>query len=80
MAEHDKNHATTYYVNGEKQETNSKELTMKEIVENAGFTPASDYDLEDDANHKLFDDQAEAVHVHENQHFTATYNGVTPTS
>ena len=54
---------------------------MGQIVEDAGFTPASDYELEeDDHGNKTYTDPAAEVKIHKDQHFTVTYTGVTPTS
>lgn len=80
MTEHGKVHQITYFVNGEEQHTTVNQLTVKFILESAGFTPASDYDLEDNNTHKIDSDANEIIHVHEKQSFTATYKGVTPTS
>ena len=58
-----------------------KKLTMREIVEGAGFSPASDYELEEnDHGHRTYVDPDEEVVLHNGQHFTVTYTGVTPTS
>ena len=85
MTEHDapetgKEHATHYTVNGEDQQTTEKTLKVEQILENAGFSPATDYELEDDANAKTYTDLAQEIHVHEKQSFTATFTGTTPTS
>lgn len=70
-----------YFVNDEPRTTNNEKMTMAAIVEGAGFTPASDYELkEDDHGHKEFTDPAAEVQVHKGQHFTVTYTGTTPTS
>lgn len=75
-----KKNPTKYFVNGEVQETDEKELSVGVILESAEFTPASDYELEDDANQKQYTDPLEIIHIHEDQKFTATFTGVTPTS
>jgi uncharacterized protein YabE (DUF348 family) len=75
-----KEHTTTYFVNGEEQSTTEKSLTVSIILERAGFSPAAEYELEDDANHKVYSDPTTAVHLHEKQRLTATYTGTTPTS
>lgn len=80
MAVSETHHTTTYFVNGESQTTTEHELTVGQILENAGSTPASNYELEDDNTGKTYTDPSEAVHVHEGQRFTATYTGPTPTS
>ena len=72
---------TRYYVNDEERHTTEHKLTMAQVVEGAGFTPASDYELEeDDHGNRTYADPAEEVTIHEDQHFTVTYKGVTPTS
>lgn len=77
--EHDK--TIDYFVNDEPQHTDEAKMTMGAIVEAAGFTPASDYELEEnDHGNKTYTDSNAEVHVHKDQHFTVTYTGVTPTS
>ena len=77
--EHEKD--VTYFVNDEAQVSTEKNLTMREIVEGAGFSPASDYELEEnDHGHRTYVDPDEEVVLHNGQHFTVTYTGVTPTS
>ena len=77
--EHEKD--VTYFVNDEAQVSTEKKLTMREIVEGAGFSPASDYELEEnDHGHTTYVDPDEEVVLHNGQHFTVTYTGVTPTS
>ncbi len=79
-ADKNKKNPTKYFVNGEVHETNEKELSVGVILENAEFTPVSDYELEDDADHKLYTVPLVIIHIHEGQRFTATFTGVTPTS
>jgi len=77
--EHEKD--ITYFVNDEVRVSTAKKLTMREIAEGAGFSPASDYELEEnDQGHKTYSDPDEEVVLHDGQHFTVTYTGVTPTS
>ena len=77
--EHEKD--ITYFVNDEAQVSTEKKLTMREIVEGAGFSPASDYELEEnDHGHGTYIDPDDEVVLHNGQHFTVTYTGVTPTS
>lgn len=77
--EHEKD--VTYFVNDEAQVSTEKKLTMREIVEGAGFSPASDYELEEnDHSHRTYIDPDDEVVLHNGQHFTVTYTGVTPTS
>jgi hypothetical protein len=72
-------HPITYYVNAEPQETTEHRLTGGQILERAGFSPASDYELvRNEGNKKVGPD--ELVTLHANEAFTATFNGPTPTS
>jgi hypothetical protein len=66
-------------VNGEPQETTERKLTGRQILENAGFTPAEDYRLTRNKGGKeigLDDDEP----IHEGEAFTATFKGTTPVS
>lgn len=74
------NETTNYFVNGETEWTQEKKLTVQQILENAGFTPASDYTLTRDNGHHDFTDLDEEVPIHKDERFTATFNGPTPTS
>lgn len=71
---------TTYFVNGERQETDEKELKVKAILANAGFDPTSEWVLSRDEPPEEFKDQDELVHIHQDERFTATRSGPTPTS
>ena len=71
---------TIYFVNGERQETEEKELKVKTILADAGFEPTSEWVLSRDEPHKEFKDQDELVHIHQDERFTATRSGPTPTS
>jgi hypothetical protein len=68
-----------YSVNGEPQETTERKLTGRQILENAGFTPAEEYRLTRNDGGKevgLDDDEP----IHEREAFTATFKGPTPVS
>lgn len=71
---------THYTVNAEPQEATEHKLTVRAILENAGFTPAEDYGLTRDAGDHTFTDLDEEVPIHEGEAFTATFKGDTPTS
>lgn len=72
---------TLYYVNGEEQRTEKDELTVREILENAGFSPAEDYTLKSENPKKDFDGRYdEAVKIHPKQRFQALFQGPTPVS
>lgn len=70
----------TYFVNGEAQHTAEHKLTVRQILENAGFTPATDYRLTRDNGNHPFTDYDEEVPLHDGEKFTATFIGQTPTS
>jgi hypothetical protein len=73
-------HSIAYAVNGDDETTTERELTVKTILENAGFTPASDYTLSSENPPRTYSDQNEMVKIHPNQHFNALFTGPTPTS
>jgi hypothetical protein len=71
----------TYYVNGEAESTEERELTVQTILEAAGFTPAADYTLKSENPPKDFDaNYSEEVKIHPNQRFHALFRGPTPVS
>lgn len=68
-----------YSVNGEPQETTERKLTGRQILENAGFTPAEEYRLtRNDGGKEIGPDDEEPIH--EREAFTATFKGITPVS
>jgi hypothetical protein len=69
-----------YYVNSEEQTTTHDKLTVREILTDAGFTPAGEYRLTRDEGHHIYQDYDEEVPLHENEKFTATFTGPTPVS
>jgi DNA replication initiation complex subunit (GINS family) len=71
---------THYTVSAEPQETTEHKLTVRAILENAGFEPAEDYTLTRDDGNKILSDLVEEVPIHEGESFTATFTGDTPTS
>ena len=78
--EHGEHHLIDYFVNGEKQETTEHKLTVSQILEHAGFTPITEYQLERDKDHHKYTDYAHEVEIHDDERFTATFIGPTPTS
>jgi hypothetical protein len=68
-----------YSVNAEPQETIEHKLTGRQILERAGFSPAEEYKLVRNDGHKEIglDD---GTPIHEDEAFTATFLGPTPTS
>lgn len=78
---HSDDHEITYFVNGEEETTSKSELKVKEILENAGFTPATDYTLASENPPRDFDSRYdESVRIHQNERFQAKFKGPTPTS
>lgn len=73
-------HRLTYFVNGERQESDNKERTVHGILQNAGFDPPKDYRLTRDEGNHVYEDYETEVNLHEGERFTATYVGPTPTS
>jgi hypothetical protein len=68
-----------YSVSAEPQETTEHKLTGAQILENAGFTPATDYKLtRDESGHEIAADATESIR--EGEAFTATFRGPTSTS
>jgi uncharacterized protein YabE (DUF348 family) len=81
MTQLEQAHQITYSVNGETESTSTKDLTVKEILENAGFKPATDYTLKsENPPHDFESNYQEVVEVHEHQRFQALFKGPTPTS
>ena len=71
----------TYRVNGEEETTTERELTVKQILENAGFQPAEEYTLKSqNPPHDYDSSYDEVVKIHPNQRFDALHAGPTPTS
>lgn len=70
----------TFFVNGEPQATDANKLPVKEILENAGFKPHSEYILTRDNGNKVLEDHDREEPVHDGERFTATYRGTTPVS
>jgi len=70
----------TYRVNGEPQRTTEQQLTVREILKDAGFTPAKEYRLSRDADHHVFEHYGTEVRLRDGEKFTATFLGPTPTS
>jgi hypothetical protein len=71
---------TKYFVNGEGQESEEDELTVRTILEHAGFTPAERYRLIRDKGHHTYTDLNQEVEIHPGERFTALFEGPTPTS
>ena len=69
-----------YFVNGESEFTSEHKLEVGQILEGAGFSPASQYQLTRDEGHHLYTDYQEEVPIHPGERFTATFVGPTPTS
>lgn len=71
----------TYYVNGESEATGDRELTVRQILEHAGFEPVTDYRLSSQNPKQDFGtDYDHPVKVHPNQRFDAVFSGPVQTS
>lgn len=73
-------HKIEYFVNGEGQVTPERKLTVAQILKDAGFAPPTEYQLERDRDHHKFTDLNQEVEIHDDERFTATFIGPTPTS
>lgn len=71
---------TTYFVNGEREQTSDHKRTVRMILADAGFTPVEKYQLERDEGHHLFTNYDEEVPIYQDERFTALYTGPTHTS
>lgn len=78
--EHPEHKPLTYFVNGERLTTHKDDLTVREILTAAGFTPVEQYRLTRDAGDHVYENYDQLVELHENERFTATYLGPTPTA
>ena len=78
--EHEHHKTITFLVNGERLTTHKDELTVREILTAAGFTPVEQYRLTRDRGDHVYSDYDHKVELHEDERFTATYLGPTPTS
>lgn len=68
-----------YSVSAEPQATDEHKLSGRQILERAGFTPADEYKLTRDPSGTEIGLE-ETVPIHEDEAFTATFRGPTPTS
>jgi len=74
-------HPTVYFVNGEEESTTEDELSVRSVLEGAGFQPAEEYTLKSQNPPVDFDsDYNRLVKVHSHQRFDALHKGPTPTS
>lgn len=69
-----------YSVNGEGQSTTERKLTVRRILESAGFAPADQYELTRDKGNHKFKSLEEEESIHEAERYTATFRGPTPVS
>ena len=73
-------HRIEYFVNGEAEHTTEHKLKVEEILQRAGFTPATQYRLTRDEGQHAYTNYEEEVPLHDGECFTATFIGPTPTS
>ena len=77
-----------FFVNGEEvvyafQKPSDRkiiELSVREILTAAGFTPAEDYELTRDADTHTYESPDDKVPLEQGDKFTATHKGPTPAS
>lgn len=69
-----------YFVNGEQFHTIEFELTVRAVLQNAGFTPVEEYRLARDHGHHIYENYDVVVPIHDGERFTATFLGPTLTS
>lgn len=69
-----------YFVNGEVQYTEEDPVTVKLILEKAGFTPPDQYELIRDKDQHKYKNLDDKVEIHNGDRFTALFVGPTPTS
>ena len=77
-----------YFVNGEEvvheytkpDDRRPFELSVREILTSAGFTPPTEYELTRDSNGDVYTDPDKKIPVDFGEHFTATHKGPTPVS
>lgn len=73
-------HTITYSVNGQPYRTEHAEMTVRAILTDAGFTPPEQYRLIRDEGNKKLPNLDEQIHLHNNEKFTAIFDGPTPVS
>jgi hypothetical protein len=77
----EQNKETTYWVNDERETTKAHELKVGVILDQAGFSPISDWTLRSlDPKHDYDSDYEAVVPIHEDQRFEALHKGPTPAS
>ena len=88
QVESNEEESVKYFVNGEEvvrhyQKSSDRKvftLTVREILNSAGFTPEEDYELTRDADNHTFESLDDEVPVENGDHFTALFKGVAPVS
>jgi hypothetical protein len=80
MNKPDPQHQIKYFVNGEEESTDKAELPVKDLLENAGFSPATDYLLSSENPPKDYADYDQRIKIHPNERFQAKFKGPTATS
>ena len=80
QADRPKPRITTYFVNGEREETTERELDVKVILIDSGHEPYTEWKLARDRGDHSFENYDEKVEIIEGEQFTATFEGPTPTS
>jgi hypothetical protein len=74
-------HTITYFVDNEPQKTTDPNLTVGQILKNAGLDPSSHYLIELRGHQQIeYKDINETIRVHENEKFISIFHGPTPLS
>lgn len=71
---------TIYFINGERQETDVRELTVRDVLFSGGFRPPEQYRLVRDKGSFTYPSLESKVEIHKGEHFTALFQGPTPVS
>ena len=77
-----------FFVNGEQIEHEFEKpperkrfsLTVRKILESAGFTPVEEWQLTRDQDNRSFESPGDDVTLENGEQFTATFKGPTPAS
>ncbi|OIQ77493.1 hypothetical protein GALL_408160 [mine drainage metagenome] len=79
-AQSEKAALSDYFVNGERFSTSEHKLTVRQILENAGFSSAEQFRLVRDNGSHPFTDYGTEVPIHDGERFTAIFIDPTQTS
>lgn len=81
MEERHNPHVIHYFVDAEEQTTTDPNLTVAQILKNAGLDPATHFLIEIRGQHQVpHQDLNEVIHIHEKEKFISVFSGPTPVS